>query len=290
MMRLAAGLVLLGLGCARPLGERFLTPSRGDWRRGGPVRHFTADNLYDCINGEAPFVISFGFRSLAQATYRRGAEAETTVDIYDLGSASNAFALFRNRANLDAQPLDLGREGAGDDARIEFWQGRFYVVLSLSSPGERPSVLALARRFSEALPPASEWPEYLDLLPTAGRVARSEQYLPTNFFGQEFLRRAVSARYKAGDREVLLFACHCDSAAEAAATLARFEAVLRKPRPVEPLAVGEGGFLAEEPTLGRLAVFRRGPFLGGVTRYANEPAIATLLADLERLLAARSAK
>jgi len=280
----AAGFAMLVVGCARPLGERFLTPSLGGWSRAGEVHHFTAENLYDYIDGEAPFVISFGFRSLAQAPYRRGAGPQTTVDIYDLGSASNAFALFRNRASLEGHFLDIGREGAADDTRIEFWQGRFYAVLSLPSPSERANVLALARQLSAALPPGNEWPEYLRLLPTVGRLARSEQYLPTDFLGHEFLRRAVSARYKVGEREVMLFACRCEDPAEAATALARLGGILRRQRPTEPLAVGEAGLLAEEATLGQLAVFRRGRFLGGVTHYARGAATDALLTDLDRRL------
>ena len=281
----ALSLALTAAGCARPMGERFLTPARGGWRRVGAVRHFTRENLYDTINGEADFVVSFGFRSLAQADYRRGATAETVVDLYDMGSTSNAFALFRSRSNVEGQPLDVGSEGAGDESRIEFWQGPFYVELRIPSAEERPSVLALAREFAGALPPTEAWPAYLKLLPTGTRVARSEQYLPSDFLGRAFLQRAVSARYKLPGREAVVFACRYDSPKEAAAALERFEAVLRKQRLTRPLALGEKGFLADDDLLGTLAVFRRGRYLGGMTRHAKDPATGALLADLDRRLA-----
>ena len=236
-------------GCAPPLGERVLTPSRGAWRRAGRIRRFTAENLYDCIDGEADHVISFGFRSLAQATYRRGGGAEATVDVYDMGSTPNAFALFRGRANVEADPLDVGSEGAWDEARIEFWQDRFYVALTVASDAERRSARALARQLADALPPTEAWPAYLELLPLGGRVARSEQYLPADFLGHEFLKRAVSARYRLGGREALLFACRYASWGEAAQALDRFEAAVGTQRPVRPLALGERCFLADDPVL-----------------------------------------
>lgn len=273
-------------GCAGPLGERYLTSSRGAWRRAGGVRHFTTDNLFDHIDGEADLVFSFGFRSLAQADYRHRGGAETTVDIYDMGSTSNAFALFRSRADLEGEPLDVGSEGAGGEVRVEFWQGRFYVNLSILSADQAPEVLALARELAGAMPPTKAWPAYLKLLPTQGRVARSEQYLPGDFLGREFLKRAVSARYKLADREAVLFACRYDGPAEAAAALARFEAALRKRQITSPFALGEGGFLTDDPLFGRLAVFRRGRFLAGMTRYAKDPATEALLADLDRRLGA----
>lgn len=285
---LACILLAVACGCARPAGQRYLTPSRGEWTRAGPIRRFTADNLYDYIDGEAPFVVSFGFRSLAQATYRRGG-ADTIVDIYDMGCADNAFALFRSHSNVEAEPLDVGSEGASDEARVDFWQGRYYVAVGLPSPAERPSALALARGLARDLPPTAAWPAYLALLPTDGRVARSEQYAPSDFLGRQFLKNAVFARYRLGDAEATLFACRCDSPTEAAVVLERLEFAYRKKHPVRPLAVGEGGFAADEPTLGRIAAFRRGSFVAGATRCPESPAADRLLADLDQRLAKAAA-
>lgn len=292
--RLSLGLLVAVAagGCARPSAEQILRPSYGQWRRAGPIVHFTADNLYDHIDGEADFVIRFGFRSLAQATYRRGAEVQSTVDVYDMGSADNAFALFRSRADVEARALDVGTEGAGDEARVEFWQDGYYVDLSIWSPEAGTSVLALARELARALPPTKAWPAYLKLLPQRGRVARSEQYLPTDFLGHAFLNRAVTARYKLDGRPgrgtgITLFACRCDDPGQAAEALARLQAALRGHGDPGPLAVGEGGFVANEPSLGRVAVFRCGRFLGGMIRYVRGPATDALLADLARGLRGR---
>jgi hypothetical protein len=271
-------------GCAEPSGSRFLTASRDRWQRVGPIRHFTADNLYDHINGEADTVIPFGFRSLANARYQHGAETKCTVDIYDMGSASNAFALFRSHADLEAKPLDVGSEAVGDQTRTEFWQGSFYVDVVTFSPTEGFSALTLARDLARSLPPTKAWPAYLKLLPTRGRVARSEQYVPHDLFGRSFLNRAITARYKLGTRKAMLFACRYDSPKGAARALDRFEAILRQKRPTRPVTLGERGFLADDPVLGRLVVFRRAHFVAGMTGYAKDPATEALLADFDRCL------
>ena len=283
-LALAALPVLLAGGCARPLGEAFLPKSLHGWGRVGAVRHFTPENLYDYINGVAPVVCSFGFRSLAQATYRREAD-EAVVDIYDMGAADNAFALFRSQSNVEAAPLDVGTEGSSDEARVEFWQARFYVAASSAAPEARDRVAALARELARDLPPTEAWPAYLGLLPAEGRLARSETYAPADFLGHECLERAVAARYTVVGREAMIFACRYESAAEAASALARLEAHYRQKQPPRPLALGEGGFVADDPTQGQVVAFRRGGFLGGMTRYADDPAAKALLADLDRRLA-----
>jgi len=277
---------LLAGGCARPLGEAFLPKSLHGWDRVGAVRHYTPENLYDYINGAAPFICSFGFRSLAQATYRREAD-QVVLDIYDMGSADNAFALFRNQSSVEAAPLDVGAEGAGSEARVEFWQGCFYVAASCAAPEAHDRVAALARALARGLPPTGAWPAYLGLLPTEGRLPRTESYAPADFLGHECLKRAVSARYKLGGREAMAFACRYDGAAEAAAALARLEAHYRQKQAPRPLALGDGGFVADDPTQGQLAAFRRGALLGGMTRYGDDPAAKALLADLDRRLAPR---
>jgi len=283
---LALTLAAAAGGCARPLGERVLVATRGAWTRSGPVGRFTPGNLYNYIDGEAPLVISFGFRSLAQAVYQSGAGDEATVDIYDMGSADNAFALFRSHANVEAKPLEVGAEGAGGEGQVEFWQHRFYVAVSAPSLGEGQSLVPLARALARDLPPTTAWPGYLERLPATGRVARSEQYAPTDFLGHDFLKRTVSARYQVGGREAMVFACRYEQPSEAAAALARFEAYLRKEGATVALELGEGGLVGEVPYHGRIAVFRRGPFLGGMTRYAEGPATDGLLADLDRRLRA----
>jgi len=270
-------------GCASSPGGDLLPPERGEWRRAGEVTRYTADNLYDYIDGSAPFVISFGFRALATADYRRASEPVTTVDLYRMGSADNAFALFRNKANLEAEPVEVGTEGAGADARIEFWQGPYYVAVSNPSPEERENVLALARDVAASLPPTEAWPAYLKLLPEAGRVPRSEKYLPDSFLGYACLKRAVSARYTCGDAEVTLFACRYDAPEAAAQALDAFKAQLEKKEPTEPLDRGDGGLVAEKFILGPLALFRRNRYLGGLIGYTENA--ADLLVDLEGCLA-----
>jgi len=274
-------------GCASSPEGDLLPPERGEWRRAGAVTRYTADNLYDYIDGSAPFVISFGFQSLATADYRRASEPVTTVDLYDMGSADNAFALFRNKANLEAEPVEVGAEGAGSEARIEFWQGPYYVAVSNPSPEESEHVLALARDVAESLPPTEAWPAYLELLPETHRVPRSEKYLPDSFLGYEVLQRAASARYKCGDAEVTLFACRYDTPQAAAEALAAFKAQLEKKAPTKPLDCGDGGFVADTFILGPLAIFRRSHHLGGMIGYAKGAPADSLLADLDGRLAGR---
>ena len=280
-------LTVLAAGCAQPVARRVLSPRREGWVRVGELQRFTPENLFELIDGEAEFVIPFGFRELTRATYRRSSDAEATVDIYDMGSPGGAFGLFRSRSSVEAQPAEVGTEGAADESRVEFWQDRFYVAASVPSAQEQPRVLALARSVARGLPPTRAWPAYLDLLPTNHRIPRSEQYTPNSFLGQEVFRNAVFAEYKVPHHKVKLFVCACDGVGDASAALAVFRSHLAKRQPAEPLALGDGGFVAAEPFLGRIACFRRGRYVAGMLGHAEAPALDALLAALDRQLTSR---
>ncbi len=107
----ALSLALTACGCATSPDDDLLPGRCGEWRLAGPVREFTAANLHEQIDGAAPFVISFGFRSLAAADYRCGDGPATGVEVYDMGSIDNAFALFRSNASVEATPIEVGTEG-----------------------------------------------------------------------------------------------------------------------------------------------------------------------------------
>jgi hypothetical protein len=277
-------IVLVLAGCAQPEGAQYMSPERGPWKRVGPIVNYTPDNLYDYINGEADFVIPFGFVSLSQGTYSNGAKEEVIVDIYDMGSVSNAFALFRSHSSVDSPALEIGTEGISDEARVEFRQDRFYVDVSIPEPEQAKEVIALARDIAYDLPRTVERPEYLKLLPEKGLVARSEKYLPADYMGYKFLRRAVSAQYRLNGREVSAFVCRYDDAKQAGAALGKFRKVLGEKKPCSKLETVENGLVGEVPYVGRVAVFRRGAYLGGVTKYAGDKADAALLKELDRLI------
>jgi len=146
-------------------------PERGPYRRTTPVSQYTPATLHEYIDGQAPFVVSFGFEGLATADYRRADEPVTTVEVYDMGSVQNAFALFRSNANLEASPVEIGTEGAGGDGRIEFWQGPYYAVVSNPAAEDDGAVRSLARRLAGDLPPTDRMPPCLGWLPCFAAAA-----------------------------------------------------------------------------------------------------------------------
>jgi len=301
----AAALLALA-GCAPPDAETepdLLPAARGPYRRVTPVARYTPANLYEYIDGQAPYVVSYGFVGLATADYRRADEPVTTVDVYDMGSVRNAFALFRSNANLESSPLDIGTEGAGGEGRIEFWQDRYYVVVSSPAAEDDTPVRDIARLLAADLPPTARLPDCLAWLPAEGRIEASLTFTPTAYLGYEVLRHAAAARFRLGEMasgaapakeapggkpppEVTLFACRYESPDAAAEALAAFRTQLASQSASMSLEEAEladlaaEGFVADKFVMGRLVVFRRGRFLAGMLPWPDHPAARPCLAAL----------
>jgi len=275
-LAVAAVLALGGCGLLRPrepLGERL-----GDWRRQGTVERYDAHRLFEAIDGEAPSVLAFGFEGLHEAEYRHRSGATATVDLFEMTAPIGAFGLFRFRTNFRQQPLGVGTEGAGGSGSVDFWQGRHYAAITTAFPNA--DVVGLARAVAERLPPGGGLPTCLGLLPAAGRVPRSEEWVPSDFLGYRFMRNVVKADYRIAGRQATVFVAMLSSPAEARDVLRRLRSRLAGDTAPEPLAVGEDGFVVPRPYLGRVAAFRLGRYLGGMLRYGPEPAAASILENL----------
>jgi len=301
---LAAAFLALA-GCA-PAPEAdapdFLPAARGPYRRVTPVARYTSSNLYEYIDGQAPYVVSYGFVGLATADYRRADEPVTTVDVYDMGSVRSAFALFRSNANLESSPLDIGTEGAGGEGRIEFWQDRYYVVVSSPAAEDDTPVRDIARAVADDLPPTGRMPDCLAWLPAEGRIEASLTFTPTAYLGYEVLQHAAAARFRLGETEgaggakeaaggkpppeVTLFACRYaspDAAVEALAALRTQLAGQSAPMSLEEAELADlaaEGVVADKFVMGRLVVFRQGRFLAGMLPWPDHPAARPCLAAL----------
>ena len=280
---------LIVSGCVTPKEpaaknpEDYLVPSSGEWRRQGEIRTYTSENLHEYIDGEAPFVVSFGFKKLCRAVYRRPSGAQCTVDLYDMGTPENAFALFRAQAAVEGKTIDIGDEGVSVEGKVEFRSGPFFVDLTASFSEGTEKFLSFARRFARSLPSSPGPPAFLALLPREGRVPRSEAYAPVNFMGYEFLSRTVSAEYKLKNgEEALLFACRFASDAEAAQALQRFKQAMGGS--VKECNYGEECFYASDSNLGKTVAFRQGIFVAGATGDTDKPGIKALVRDLQARL------
>jgi len=178
---------------------------------------FHPGNLYEYIDGGAELFISFGFRELVSLTFVRTAEPDIVVDLFDMGSPRNAFAIFAHSQEKPDDTVGQGSEYLG--GQLRFWKNRFYVSL-LASPetaAARESIFDLAKAIATSIPEEGRLPDIVSRLPGEGLVQESIRLFfhpawqnsfymidADNVFAIDEQTEAVLAKYGTPGRRLLL--------------------------------------------------------------------------------------
>lgn len=244
--------------------------------RSGPV-FFNRENLYEAINGMAPEYISYGCVALGMLDWKPTDKAEEKVqaEIYDMGSPLGAFGIYSRAHTGDGAFCDVGEEAAVAEDSVEFSRGRYYVRL-MGPMDSRPVLEDMARAIVARVPPGPRPEYFLQALPSDGRIARTERWMPEGAFGMDFLRNVWIARYRLGDKEVELFLASFGSEAAAEAAWTKFRESVKKHSP-QPIGGEYPGFVYSDEWIGRVAVFRVGRRLAVIVGHETMVASRSLL-------------
>jgi hypothetical protein len=174
---------------------------------------FTADNLYDKVDGKADLYLTAGFVGLQCQRLALKATNDVWMEwfVYDMGTLPQAFSVFSLQRRAEAQPLDLTPFAYQTQNSLYFVSGRYYVEAVTAMPTEpmMAAMRAMARLFVAAHPPgAAEIPE-LKLFPPDNLEAGSQGLQIVDAFGFDQFTNVFTAKYRVPDgatnAEVLAF-------------------------------------------------------------------------------------
>jgi hypothetical protein len=186
---------------------------------------FTADNLYDKVDGKADLYLTAGFVGLQCQRLALKATNDVWMEwfVYDMGALPQAFSVFSLQRRAEAQPLDLTPFAYQTQNSLYFVSGRYYVEAVTAMPTEpmMAAMRAMARQFVAAHPPgAAEIPE-LKLFPPENLEAGSQGLQIVDAFGFDQFTNVFTAKYRlpngVTNTEVLAFLELTKTSAAAAA-------------------------------------------------------------------------
>ncbi len=120
-------------------------PSSFGGKASGRAVLYSSD-LYKYLDGGAEVYHNAGFVSLVHRTYKVG-DIDLTVDIYDMGEAGRALAMYSRERPPDATGPKIGRASYSGDGFLNFVQSRYYVkLIAFSDRGKTEAALAAAAR------------------------------------------------------------------------------------------------------------------------------------------------
>jgi len=159
---------------------------------------YTAESLWDFINGAADGYLAFGFENVHVREYKKGRNI-IKVEIYRHKDKTNAFGIYASERSPSFRYLNLGSQGyKTDDGSLNFFKDRYYVKMRTYSRDQKilNDLERLALRLTDMLPGDPSLPSLLSEFPENGKVKNSETYTGKAVLGYDFLENAFCARYE----------------------------------------------------------------------------------------------
>jgi len=181
---------------------------------------FTADNLYDKIDGKAELYLSAGFAGMRCQRLALKTANDVWMEwfVYDMGSLPQAFSVFSLQRRAEAQTLDLTPFAYQTRNALFFVCGRYYVEAVTAMPTEpmMAAMRAMAQQFVAANPPGAMRIPELELFPPENLEAGSRGLQIADAFGYDRFTNVFTAKYRVDNAEVLAFLEITKTAAAAA--------------------------------------------------------------------------
>jgi hypothetical protein len=235
------------------------------WRQEGALRHFTADNLYEYMDGNAESYLAYGFTQMQGVTCKSG-ENTLVIDISEMVDADAAYGIFSGNRDPGHPIEKIGMGGQVMPRRGTFAKGNYYVEISATPDLDHtPTLTAFTAAMEKLLEGRSTPPDALAWFLPEKLV--SARMIPESVLGVRLLKRGYVAQYDQGKAFLVL-----ETSPQSAA------AVMSKLRQRYPSAqsaqVADEALQLQDKYLGGVCFFRKGKYIGG---YANMPdgAIAT---------------
>ena len=259
------------------------------WEIYDKVLQFTAENLYEQINGRAEFYLAYDVMGMTFASFEKGTDNGHFIDlsIYDMGTPTNAFGVFSGERTRGVSPIDIGREAYRAGANYYIWKGQYYtqIVASDTTDEFQRIGLDLARKATDFLLDSGEPVWGLNALPQVDRVTGSVKYFLVNAMSLDFMRNTYVAQYNKGDAVVTIFLSQRESQEIARATVAKYiEHAKKYGEGVKGLTVDGLELVSCDMNGSYDVVFQKGNLVGGVSAVEEQSLTIQAAIDLWRQL------
>ena len=242
---------------ARLLSE----PLPGHATAQGSPAYYESESLYQYIDGGADVYLLYDFQTLLHQEFKSGA-ADLTADIYDMGTAEDAFGMYSSERSPGYNYVTVGAEGYRSKGTLNFLQDRYYVKLAGSGAGADALLDQFARILSTRIGGVRTLPAPLEKLPQEHRVKHSEQYIRKDPLGHAFLAPAYVVKYaSAGKESKLVVSVASDPAAAKARAQQLAEHFKRTGECAVAAELGEGGLRAKNSFEGAVIARTQGRYL-----------------------------
>jgi hypothetical protein len=168
----------------------------------GPDNRYDSKTIFDYLDGGAEVYLSYRMRSCLAREYAAG-DLIVTLDLFEMGSAADAFGMFTH--DQDGEALPVGQRALLRSGWLSFFKGRFFVSVTATRPSARATILAVGNAAAAAIDDLGQPPDLVARLPQDGLVPRSVRFLRSPVLLTQHLDLGENDPLKiGGDVEVVL--------------------------------------------------------------------------------------
>jgi hypothetical protein len=245
------------------------------WAQQGPARSYTADDLFEYMDGNSESYLLYGFVSMKGVSCEK-AGVTFVMDVSEFADPDSAYGMFT--ANRDArQPsAKIGAGGQILPRKATFVKDKYYIEIAANPEGDHtPALRQWTAALETTVEGSTEPPAALGWFPSDRR--QSLRLVPESVLGIRLLKRGYFGQYEYGKAFVVME----DSPESAAAAMQKLKARFAENTPA---AAAEEAFQANDRYLGRLCFFRKGRYLGGWANVAESESPVALAVQLAAAL------
>jgi hypothetical protein len=272
-----ASLLVLALAAqaanaATPAPDCSLVPG---WTQQGEARTFEPDTLFDYMDGNSEGYFAYGFTLMKGVTCVNRTGDQLVIDVSEMGDPDRAWGFFVTNRDQRSPVEPIGSAGQVLPRKATFAKGRHYAEIAASPDKDhREALRAFVQALEARIPGEPHVPGAVKWFPSGGLEPGSIRLVPESVLGLRILKTGFMAQYAAGRAFIVPEA----SPEAAAATMAKLRERFASASPAAGL--GDEAFWAQDPYLGRLLVFRKGPRVAGVANATAEAEAAALVRAL----------
>jgi hypothetical protein len=182
-------------------------PDLTDWQLRPEIQKYTADNLYEYINGAAPLYHSYLFVELIVAEYENAEQKTILVEIYRHIDSVHAFGIFSQEKPEAIKSLPIGVQAYLSLSMLNLCVDQYYIKILCDDLGAKTgtTLQLVARKLVEQVDTQPALPYNFKFFPDSSQVANSEKYHSHSFLGHEFLNNIYAVNYALDNQNFLLF-------------------------------------------------------------------------------------
>jgi len=223
MKHISAFILILLISASFVFAQEIVLPELSGFKKVTDYPVYTADNLWDFIDGAADTYLSYGFENLHVAEYKKGKNV-IKLEIYKQKDDVQAFGIYSSERSPSFRFINIGAQGYKADGSLNFYKGMYYVKIRTYSKSEKilQSLESLAVKVSYMLTGSTEMPSILKEFPDMGKKKNEETYIKESVLGHEFLSGAFKAPYESGNSQFTIFLFNKNSTEESIKMIAAY--------------------------------------------------------------------